>query len=526
MRVTTAIEKFKSDETDEEISFLVPFFNFFYYLLLTPFKIVLDPETNQYSIKTHGLHKNNSEPSIITVFDFVSNFCFFITTSLTIFILWRRRDKFLEVIESTRVMTKRTNGIKILGIELYKALKKKADLITELFGNSLLSYYITTICYYAEAPYAFLGKRGDTEKATMVYFGCLSVIWILGAEFHRNIQETVLKWIAVHTENAKLSVEDRLKLGSLSNEMAADPIAFASKYFCVTYQQFSANNSEPSIITVFDFVSNFCFFITTSLTIFILWRRRDKFLEVIESTRVMTKRTNGIKILIYLFTAIASGVWVIINWFTFHHDGRFPSFDNCTIGQNATSLLACVSFLVLVFALGQLGKIFRNELDMKIGSKIVDIQKGIELYKALKKKADLITELFGNSLLSYYITTICYYAEAPYAFLGKRGDTEKATMVYFGCLSVIWILGAEFHRNIQETVLKWIAVHTENAKLSVEDRLKLGSLSNEMAADPIAFASKYFCVTYQQFSAMLGLVITYGIIVLQLQNGSTCMESS
>ncbi|CAL8102542.1 unnamed protein product [Orchesella dallaii] len=176
------------------------------------------------------------------------------------------------------------------------------------------------------------------------------------------------------------------------------------------------------------------------------------------------------------------------------------------------------SFLVLDFALRQLGNAFRKELEMSLENKTIDIQKGTELYRNLKRKADLITELYGKSLLSCYITAVCYYAETPHILLGKRGDTEKAIMVYFGCTSVLWILGAEFHKSIQETVLKWIAAHTGNANLSVEDRLKLVSVSNEMAADPIALASRYFCVTYQQFSSMLGLVVTYGIIVFQVQN--------
>ncbi|CAL8102573.1 unnamed protein product [Orchesella dallaii] len=55
---------------------------------------------------------------------------------------------------------------------------------------------------------------------------------------------------------------------------------------------------------------------------------------------------------------------------------------------------------------------------------------------------------------------------------------------------------------VQETVLKWIAYHVGNNNLRVLDSLKLVSLSNEMAADPIALSSRYFCVTYQQFSAV------------------------
>ncbi|CAL8102545.1 unnamed protein product [Orchesella dallaii] len=406
MRVSPTMEKFQNDESVDEISFLVPFFNFFYYLLLIPFKTVLDPDTNQYCIKTHCLHK--------------------------------------------------------------------------------------ILCPFFHA---------------MVVFFMISFCVLSGLQFQ--------------------------------------------------------TNSEPNIVTVFDFVSNFSSFTLTSLMIVILWRRRDKFLQVIESTRVTSKKTKTIKTLIYIITSIASITWGIINWFILHdpaHYGSLHTFDRCIMGKNASSsshqllshhcpnilvnllhtgfniLLVHASifyavaygpFLMLIFTLGKLAKKFTDELDITIDSKIMDIQKGTELYRNLKRKTDLITELYGNGLLSYYITAVCYYAEAPHILLGKRGDTEKAIMVYFGCTtSVLWILGAEFHKNIQETVLKWIAVHTGNVNLSVQDRLKLVSLSNEMAADPIALASRYFCVTYQQFSSMLGLVVTYGIIVFQLYNGPSRREAA
>lgn len=42
----------KKDEPLGENTFLVPFFNFFYYFLLVPFKITLDPLTNRYYLKT------------------------------------------------------------------------------------------------------------------------------------------------------------------------------------------------------------------------------------------------------------------------------------------------------------------------------------------------------------------------------------------------------------------------------------------------------------------------------------------
>jgi len=72
-------------------------------------------------------------------------------------------------------------------MELYRELRKKTGLITDLYGNNLLAVYITSVCYFAEAPHVLLGKRGHTEKAIMIYFVLTGVMWVMAAEFHKNV---------------------------------------------------------------------------------------------------------------------------------------------------------------------------------------------------------------------------------------------------------------------------------------------------------------------------------------------------
>ncbi|CAL8102576.1 unnamed protein product [Orchesella dallaii] len=158
------------------------------------------------------------------------------------------------------------------------------------------------------------------------------------------------------------------------------------------------------------------------------------------------------------------------------------------------------SFVMLVLTMRQLGKTLETEL--KIGKNVLDIQKGMELYRRLKKKVDAFAQLYGNQILAFYITSLTYYAQAPHVFLGKRGNAEKLAMGYYTLNGVIWIVAAEFHKNVQVTVQKWIVYHTENVNSSIDDRLKLISLSNEMVADPVALACRYFYVTYQQFNSV------------------------
>ncbi|CAL8102588.1 unnamed protein product [Orchesella dallaii] len=317
---------------------------------------------------------------------------------------------------------------------------------------------------------------------------------------------------------------------------------------------------EPSIVDAFDFVANFSICISTVLMIFILWRRRMKYLEVIESTRITLRRARRIKILFHLYISVITGAWSTISWLRVHDDLHYANLHTLhryLLGGNRSSndlsdlhvsqnilqnvfylglSIICVYaslfyitnhgiFLMLVFSVRQLGKVLRTELTTE-GNKSVEVQRGYELWRKMKSKVDLIKCLFGYKIMVYYIISVCYYAKTPHIMFGNQGNIEKVTLAYFLLASLIWIMAAEFHKEVQETVLKWIAYHSGNENLKSKDMLKLLALSNEMSADPIALSSRYFYVTYQQLSAMLGLVVTYGIIVFQVQNGQTFKETS
>ncbi|CAL8102566.1 unnamed protein product [Orchesella dallaii] len=77
-------------------------------------------------------------------------------------------------------------------------------------------------------------------------------------------------------------------------------------------------------------------------------------------------------------------------------------------------------------------------------------------------------------------------------------------------------------QKVEKTFLKWIAYHTANANLSINDRLQLVSLSNEMAADPVVLSSRYFCVTYQQLSALVEKDVTLKNIHKTKNNSAAC----
>ncbi|CAL8102551.1 unnamed protein product [Orchesella dallaii] len=428
------------------------------------------------------------------------------------------------------------------GLQLYRQLKKTNDFVREMYGDTLLASYISFLAYTVEAPHIFLGRRGEAEKAIFIFYTFTTIIWILAAEFHYRAHQAILEWTTFYSECDSLCLEDRLKMFSIRLEVTTYPVFCLFFHTAVMFSVISLillggvqlkNNLEPSLVDLFESVSNFSNCVTVALLIFILWRRTEKYLELIESTRVTLRHAKKIKILI---------AWSIVTWFMLHDDAHYGSLRNLNkyflarnTSYNLTSLQFCSQngfecifylgqsivfvlasnffvlntgfFLMLVLAMGQRGKSFESEL--KIGNKILSIQKGNELYRKLKNMTSLITQLCGNKVMAFYITSVCYYAQAPHIFLGKRGNTEKLLMAYFTLTSFVWILAAEFHKNVQETVLQWIVNHSANENLTTDDRLKLLSLSNEMTADPVALSSRYFSVTYQQLSAVSFYVLMF-----------------
>ncbi|CAL8070637.1 unnamed protein product [Orchesella dallaii] len=125
-----------------ESALLVPFFNFFYYLGLVPFKTELVRKTNRYCIRTNilqqimcgilhvflcvfGIHvsiacilqfKKDTHMSIIAMLEFACNLSSMICMFLMMWIVWRKRerDQYLHLIEITRCNLKHPKAVAFL----------------------------------------------------------------------------------------------------------------------------------------------------------------------------------------------------------------------------------------------------------------------------------------------------------------------------------------------------------------------------------------------------------------------------
>lgn len=119
--------------------FMVPFYNFHFYLFLVPFKIAYDSDKNEYTLKKYlcqrltcfvvhlvafsylfltaimsgaelvGLSRKKGEDgsregkTIASVFDFVSNSNSLFLLALSINTMWRKPEQVLEVVERTKI---------------------------------------------------------------------------------------------------------------------------------------------------------------------------------------------------------------------------------------------------------------------------------------------------------------------------------------------------------------------------------------------------------------------------------------
>lgn len=128
-------------------------------------------------------------------------------------------------------------------------------------------------------------------------------------------------------------------------------------------------------------------------------------------------------------------------------------------------------------------------------------------------------------MLALYFISVSYFASAPHVFLSVSDSNSVAqvAIIYHAAICIAWLaVGAEFHCRVQQSTLEWIAkITSSKCNLSIQDQLVLNSLMNETYANPIAFSSKYFRITY----GFLGHV-RFIIICLQSILHFSCMDIS
>ncbi|CAL8102539.1 unnamed protein product [Orchesella dallaii] len=174
------------------------------------------------------------------------------------------------------------------------------------------------------------------------------------------------------------------------------------------------------------------------------------------------------------------------------------------------------TLFALMVTLRQLGVEFQTELKIIKEGEESQIYKEIELYRQLKGTTDFAGKMYGDCMLAFYLSFVTYWFEAPHILLGRRGEAEIALLIFSSVTTIIWVLAAEFHYRVQHAIVEWTTFYLESESLSLEDRLKMFSIRWEVSTQPVAFSCRCFSATYKHLSSMLGLVVTYMIIVVQL----------
>ncbi|CAL8102554.1 unnamed protein product [Orchesella dallaii] len=332
-------------------------------------------------------------------------------------------------------------------------------------------------------------------------------------------------------------------------------IIYQFHYFLICCHAFR-NNSEANLVAFFELVCSVTYSFSAFLLIFNVWREQESYLQFLEYSRCKAESRQAKFLNVILM--VYFGIWGAFAGFQIHNSqtltlkqiNSFPQNNASTLVEtigNGTSIdrtdrnyqfyfdialywgytltyaytfsffaFVCGTLLALTLALRQIGAEFQTRLENTKENSGID--KGLRLYKKLKRTNDFAREMYGDFMLGTYISFVTYCVEAPVVFLGQRGQAEIIVFIFFAFVTIIWILAAEFHYKVHHAILEWTTLYSEYDSLCVKDKLKMYLIRLEMSTYPIALSCRCFSITYKHLSSMFGVVATYGIIVIQLNS--------
>lgn len=126
------------------------------------------------------------------------------------------------------------------GLVLYKTLHCKIDCVNYITQNQLLAFSVLFICYLCELPdYNFALESAES----LIMFALTNALtWILAAEFHYSVKQTVTNWFKVICLNGyqlkginKDNRFNQIDLVMVQNELIIDAVSLSCRCFKVTY---------------------------------------------------------------------------------------------------------------------------------------------------------------------------------------------------------------------------------------------------------------------------------------------------
>lgn len=123
----------------------------------------------------------------------------------------------------------------------YANLKGLQNDVNSVLNRCALVYYVTSLCFYAEAPYLlFIRGQISVEFFLMLSFYVVhSYFWVTATIYHKRVEQSITDWIQRMESSVTASgfpgVTDRLKLIAFAGQVQREPVGFACGNFTVSY---------------------------------------------------------------------------------------------------------------------------------------------------------------------------------------------------------------------------------------------------------------------------------------------------
>lgn len=149
------------------------------------------------------------------------------------------------------------------------------------------------------------------------------------------------------------------------------------------------------------------------------------------------------------------------------------------------------------------------------------VEKGIDLYRSLKRNVHLVNEAWSGKILAFAIVLISYYGTLPDILMAYIADEPPVSVLVYAFVNTFgWVAAAKFHAMVQQTFLVWSEASlfensntwkcmendVKKSSLSSSSKLlqiasgfdslmKLSAIRQEVQTEPIALSCEFFSVT-------------------------------
>lgn len=139
---------------------------------------------------------------------------------------------------SAEIVTNDLEATAAVVIENYKSVKRLSDLMSKCMGWPIACYYCICVSYWMRVSDLTEWNTTIGQTVLMTYMIVTSpVLWIVAAEFHKTVRESMLQWLDIVTGHTS---KFQVQLVDTRNSCLLDPPALSCRFFTITYSFISS----------------------------------------------------------------------------------------------------------------------------------------------------------------------------------------------------------------------------------------------------------------------------------------------